>query len=52
VHPLALFTGPRIDYSLHRLRHYTATSPDQFQRYVLFTNYAFYVDEFVRLDGA
>ncbi|NUU03103.1 AMP nucleosidase [Herbaspirillum robiniae] len=49
VHPLALFTGPRIDYSLHRLRHYTATSPDQFQRYVLFTNYAFYVDEFVRL---
>ena len=49
LHPLALFTGPRIDYSLHRLRHYTATSPDQFQRYVLFTNYAFYVDEFVRL---
>ncbi|MCA1324074.1 AMP nucleosidase [Herbaspirillum sp. alder98] len=49
LHPLALFTGPRIDYSLHRLRHYTATSPDQFQRYVLFTNYAFYVDEFIRL---
>lgn len=49
VHPLALFTGPRIDYSLHRLRHYTATAPHQFQRYVLFTNYAFYVDEFVRL---
>ncbi len=45
-HPLALFTGPRIDYSLHRLRHYTATAPHQFQRYVLFTNY---VDEFVRL---
>ena len=49
VHPLALFTGPRIDYSLHRLRHYTATAPYQFQRYVLFTNYAFYVDEFIRL---
>jgi AMP nucleosidase len=47
--PLALFSAPRIDYSLHRLRHYTATGPDQFQRYVLFTNYAFYVDEFVRL---
>lgn len=51
-HPLALFTGPRIDYSLHRLRHYTATAPHQFQRYVLFTNYAFYVDEFVRLGRA
>src|SRR5580765_5188659 len=22
-HPLALFTAPRVDYSLHRLRHYT-----------------------------
>ncbi|MFZ1181284.1 MAG: AMP nucleosidase [Herbaspirillum sp.] len=49
VHPLALFTAPRIDYSLHRLHHYTATAPHQFQRYVLFTNYAFYVDEFVRM---
>ena len=48
-HPLALFGASRIDYSLHRLRHYTATGPDQFQRYVLFTNYAFYVDEFIRL---
>ena len=48
-HPLSLFTGPRIDYSLHRLKHYTATSPDRFQRYVLFTNYAFYVDEFIRM---
>jgi AMP nucleosidase len=48
-HPLALFSAPRIDYSLHRLRHYTATGPHQFQRYVLFTNYAFYVDEFIRL---
>ena len=24
-HPLALFTAPRVDYSLHRLRHYTGT---------------------------
>ena len=47
--PLALFTAPRIDYSLHRLQHYTATSPEHFQKYVLFTNYQFYVDEFVRL---
>jgi AMP nucleosidase len=47
--PLALFTAPRVDYSLHRLRHYTATSPEHFQNFVLFTNYQFYIDEFVRL---
>lgn len=46
--PLAPFTAPRVDYSLHRLSHYTATSPSHFQNYVLFTNYQFYVDEFVR----
>ncbi|WP_207480142.1 AMP nucleosidase [Arenibaculum pallidiluteum] len=46
--PLALFTAPRVDYSLHRLRHYSATSPDHFQNYILFTNYQFYIDEFVR----
>ncbi|SNY93799.1 AMP nucleosidase [Cohaesibacter sp. ES.047] len=45
--PLAPFTGPRIDYSLHRLAHYTATRPEHFQNFVLFTNYQFYVDEFV-----
>jgi len=44
--PLAPFTAPRIDYSLHRLPHYTATSPEYFQNYVLFTNYQFYIDEF------
>ena len=48
-HPLALFTAPRVDYSLARLRHYTGTSPEHFQNFVLFTNYQFYVDEFVRL---
>jgi len=47
--PLALFTAPRVDYSLHRLRHYTATAPDDFQNFILFTNYQFYIDEFVRL---
>jgi AMP nucleosidase len=47
--PLSLFTAPRVDYSLHRLRHYTGTSPAHFQNFVLFTNYQFYVDEFVRL---
>lgn len=45
--PLSLFTAERTDYSLHRLRHYTATDPDHFQRFVVFTNYQRYVDEFV-----
>ena len=41
--PLALFTAPRVDYSLHRLRHYTGTAPEYFQNFVLFTNYQFYI---------
>ena len=40
---------PRVDYSLHRLRHYTGTGPEWFQNFVLFTNYQFYIDEFVEL---
>ncbi|MCR9067893.1 MAG: AMP nucleosidase [Rhodobacteraceae bacterium] len=44
---LAPFTAQRIDYSLARLAHYTATLPEHFQNHVLFTNYQFYVDEFV-----
>ncbi len=47
--PLALFTAPRVDYSLHRLRHYTATAPEHFQNFVLFTNYQFYIDQFVHI---
>lgn len=44
--PLAPFTAQRIDYSLARLFHYTATFPEHFQNFVLFTNYQFYVGEF------
>ncbi|PWE28894.1 AMP nucleosidase [Maritimibacter sp. 55A14] len=44
--PLAPFTAQRVDYSLARLAHYTATAPEHFQNHVLFTNYQFYVDEF------
>lgn len=47
--PLSLFSAPRVDYSLHRLRHYTGCDPAHFQNFVIFTNYQFYVDEFVRL---
>ncbi len=44
--PLAPFTAQRVDYSLHRLSHYTATHASHFQNFVLFTNYQFYMDEF------
>jgi len=44
---LALFTAERVDYSLHRLSHYTGTSPRHFQRFVLLTNYQRYVEHFV-----
>jgi AMP nucleosidase len=44
--PLAPFTAQRVDYSLARLAHYTATDPAHFQNHVLFTNYQFYVEEF------
>ena len=47
VRPLAQFTAQRIDYSLARLQHYTATDPEYFQSLVLFTNYQFYVEEFI-----
>ncbi len=45
--PLSLFDGLRTDFSLARLAHYTGTSTEDFQRYILFTNYHRYVDEFV-----
>ena len=45
--PLALFDGLRTDFSLARLKHYTGTPPEHVQRYILFTNYHRYVDEFV-----
>jgi AMP nucleosidase len=50
--PLALFDGLRTDFSIARLRHYTGTPAEHVQRYVLFTNYHRYVDEFVRWAAA
>ncbi len=50
--PLAPFTAQRVDYSLARLTHYTATNPRHFQNHVLFTNYQFYVDEFEAIGRA
>jgi AMP nucleosidase len=50
--PLSLFTAPRVDYSLHRMRHYSGTWPEHFQNFILFTNYQFYIDEFIKLGRA
>ena len=50
--PLSLFDGLRTDFSLARLAHYTGTDPKHFQRFILFTNYHRYVDEFVDWAGA
>jgi len=49
--PLALFDGLRTDFSLARLAHYTGTRIEHFQRFILFTNYHRYVDEFVDWAG-
>lgn len=45
--PLALFTAERVDYSLQRVHHYTATSPEHVQRFILLTNYQRYVEHFI-----
>ena len=49
--PLSLFDGLRTDYSLARLAHYTGTNTEDFQHFILFTNYHRYVDEFVDWAG-
>lgn len=48
-HPLSLFTAPRADLSLQRLKHYCGSAAAHFQNYVIFTNYQFYIDEFVKM---
>jgi AMP nucleosidase len=43
---LFLFGPERMALSIDRLRHYTGTEPESFQRYVLLTNYDWHVEEF------
>jgi AMP nucleosidase len=43
---LFLFGPERMALSIDRLEHYTGTPATSFQRYVLLTNYAWYVEEF------
>src|SRR2546430_16564168 len=40
--PLAMFRAARVDYSLHRLYHYTGTDPEHFPTSGTFTNYQSY----------
>jgi len=44
---LFLFKAERIDISLNRLEHYTGTPSEDFQRFILFTNYDMHVDVFL-----
>ncbi|HTS95245.1 MAG TPA: hypothetical protein VMI33_01370 [Streptosporangiaceae bacterium] len=43
---LFLFGPERMALSIDRLRHYTGTSAELFQRYVLLTNYGWHLEEF------
>src|SRR5260370_28972757 len=43
---LFLFAPERMALSIDRLRHYTGTEPEMFQRYALLTTYAWHVEEF------
>jgi AMP nucleosidase len=43
---LFLFRAERIDLSIDRLQHYTGTQAEDFQRYILFTNYDMHVEVF------
>lgn len=43
---LFLFGPERVELSMQRLEHYTGTKPEDFQRYVLLTNYKMHMDAF------
>ena len=43
---LFLFGPERVELSIQRLEHYTGTKPEDFQRYVLLTNYNMHMDAF------
>jgi AMP nucleosidase len=46
IKPLSLFSAEPVDFSLHRLPHYTGTSVKYFQRFFLPTNYQRYIEVF------
>lgn len=48
VKPISLFSAERVDFSLHRLQHYTGTTVESFQSFILLTNYQRYIDAFIK----
>jgi len=46
---LFLFGPERVDLSVERLEHYTGTKAEDFQRYILLTNYWMHMDVFARM---
>ncbi len=46
---LFLFSPERTNISLDRLEHYTGTKAEDFQRYILFTNYDMHVEVFLEM---
>lgn len=46
---LFLFGPERVDLSLQRLEHYTGTRAEDFQRYILLTNYGMHTEVFARM---
>ncbi len=46
---LFLFGPERVDLSIERLEHYTATAAHDFQRFILLTNYQMHMEAFARL---
>lgn len=44
---LFIFKAERIELSLDRLEHYTGTKADDFQRYIMFSNYDMHVEVFL-----
>ncbi|WP_018023103.1 AMP nucleosidase [Corynebacterium ulceribovis] len=45
--PLFLFKAQRVDLACSRLEHYTGTSVEDIQQFIVFTNYALHTEEFV-----
>lgn len=45
--PLSLYSAPYTDEMAQRVKYYTSTSVDHFQKYVFVTNYQMYVDAFL-----
>ena len=46
---LFLFGPERVDLSVQRLEHYTGTKAEDFQRYILLTNYRMHMEVFVEM---